>query len=211
MQPKPACEFEDWIRTDAAFAMCSGTAPVPASSGRTYRHRLNRVGDRQLYRAPHIVAVNRMRCHPPTHCLRPARRQDQTRHPPLHQALPRPPPLPGPEQIPGPEQTTELADKTNLTNIGASLVRVNTGAQGIHSYASCQVIDDDEVVSNRPCPYRPGPGTRPLPPPPGWLSWISRCGITARPPAATVSGLLSADAADSEETNPRCDGEPLSA
>jgi transposase len=54
------------IRTEAAFAMLSGTAPVPVSSGRTDQHRLNRLGDRQLNRALHIIAVNRMRCHPPT-------------------------------------------------------------------------------------------------------------------------------------------------
>jgi len=54
------------IRTEAAFAMLSGTAPVPASSGRTGRHRLNRLGDRQLNRALHVIAVNRMRHHPPT-------------------------------------------------------------------------------------------------------------------------------------------------
>ena len=54
------------IRTEAAFAMLSGTAPVPVSSGRTDRHRLNRLGDRQLNRALHTIAVTRMRCHPPT-------------------------------------------------------------------------------------------------------------------------------------------------
>jgi transposase len=55
------------IRTEAAFAMLSGTAPVPASSGRTTgRHRLNRLGDRQLNRALHTIAVTRMRCHQPT-------------------------------------------------------------------------------------------------------------------------------------------------
>ena len=54
------------IRSEAAFAMLSGTAPVPASSGRTGRHRLNRLGDRQLNRALHQIAVTRMRCHPPT-------------------------------------------------------------------------------------------------------------------------------------------------
>jgi transposase len=54
------------IRSEAAFAMLSGTAPIPVSSGRTDRHRLNRLGDRQLNRALHIVAVTRMRSHPPT-------------------------------------------------------------------------------------------------------------------------------------------------
>src|SRR5215470_8430925 len=54
------------IRSEAAFAILSGTAPVPVSSGRTDRHRLNRLGDRKLNRALHMVAVTRMRCHPPT-------------------------------------------------------------------------------------------------------------------------------------------------
>jgi transposase len=54
------------IRSEAAFAMLSGTAPVPVSSGRTDRHRLNRLGDRQLNRALHTIAVTRMRCHPAT-------------------------------------------------------------------------------------------------------------------------------------------------
>src|SRR5215217_3919271 len=35
-------------RSDAAFAMLGGAAPIPASSGQTVRVRLNRSGDRQL-------------------------------------------------------------------------------------------------------------------------------------------------------------------
>jgi transposase len=54
------------IHSEAAFAMLSGTAPVPVSSGRTDRHRLNRLGDRQLNRAIHVIAVSRMRGHSPT-------------------------------------------------------------------------------------------------------------------------------------------------
>jgi transposase len=46
--------------------MLSGTAPVPVSSGRTDRHRLNRLGARQLNRTLHVIAVSRMRSHPPT-------------------------------------------------------------------------------------------------------------------------------------------------
>jgi transposase len=38
------------IHSEAAFGMLSGTAPVPVSSGRTDRHRLNRLGDRHLDR-----------------------------------------------------------------------------------------------------------------------------------------------------------------
>ena len=46
-------------RDEAAFAALAGVSPVPASSGRIVRHRLNRGGDRQLNRALHTVAVTR--------------------------------------------------------------------------------------------------------------------------------------------------------
>jgi transposase len=54
------------IRSEAAFAMLSGTAPIPASSGLRTRHRLNRSGDRQLNRALHVVALSRTRYHQET-------------------------------------------------------------------------------------------------------------------------------------------------
>lgn len=54
------------LRSEAAFAMLCGAAPIPASSGTTQRHRLNRGGDRQANRALHHVALNRMRYHQPT-------------------------------------------------------------------------------------------------------------------------------------------------
>ena len=47
-------------RDDAAFAMLAGAAPIPASSGKTVRHRLNRSGDRQLNRALHTVTLSRL-------------------------------------------------------------------------------------------------------------------------------------------------------
>jgi transposase len=53
-------------RNDAAFAMLAGTAPIPASSGQTVRHRLNRCGDRQLNRAIHTVVLSRARFDPQT-------------------------------------------------------------------------------------------------------------------------------------------------
>ena len=49
------------IRNEAAFAMLSGVAPIPASSGLISRHRLNRRGDRQLNSAFHIVTSQRQR------------------------------------------------------------------------------------------------------------------------------------------------------
>ncbi len=54
------------IRDQAAFGALSGTSPIPASSGKTTRHRLNRGGDRQLNRALHTIAANRMIHHPET-------------------------------------------------------------------------------------------------------------------------------------------------
>jgi transposase len=50
------------IRNDAAFAALAGVAPVPASSGQTVRHRLNRGGDRQLNRALHTIVLSRLAC-----------------------------------------------------------------------------------------------------------------------------------------------------
>jgi transposase len=47
-------------RTKAQFAMANGTAPLPASSGRTDRHRLNRGGNRQLNRVIHFVALTQV-------------------------------------------------------------------------------------------------------------------------------------------------------
>ena len=54
------------VRSEAAFASLGGAAPIPASSGATVRHRLNRSGDRQLNRALHTVTLSRLRIHPPT-------------------------------------------------------------------------------------------------------------------------------------------------
>jgi transposase len=48
-------------RNEAAFAALGGTSPIPASSGQTVRHRLNRGGDRALNRAIHAIAVTRIR------------------------------------------------------------------------------------------------------------------------------------------------------
>src|SRR3954447_3119345 len=54
------------IRSEAAFAKLCGACPVPASSGKTSRHRLNRGGHRQANAALRRVVVVRMRTHQPT-------------------------------------------------------------------------------------------------------------------------------------------------
>jgi transposase len=46
---------------EAAFAHLCGAAPIPASSGKTVRHRLNRHGNRDANRALYVIALCRMR------------------------------------------------------------------------------------------------------------------------------------------------------
>jgi transposase len=54
------------LHSEAAFAALCGVAPVPASSGKTNRHRLSRSGDRAANNALHRIALVRLSCHPPT-------------------------------------------------------------------------------------------------------------------------------------------------
>ncbi|HCA84348.1 MAG TPA: IS110 family transposase [Streptomyces sp.] len=49
------------MRSEAAFAHLAGVAPIPASSGRTHRHRLNRGRDRASNNALHTIVLVRMR------------------------------------------------------------------------------------------------------------------------------------------------------
>ena len=48
------------LKNEAAFAHLCGAAPIPASSGKTVRHRLNRHGDRDANRALYVIAICRM-------------------------------------------------------------------------------------------------------------------------------------------------------
>jgi transposase len=54
------------LRSEGAFAHLCGVAPIPASSGKTTRHRLSRGGNRQANSALYLIAVGRMAWHPPT-------------------------------------------------------------------------------------------------------------------------------------------------
>jgi transposase len=51
--------------SDAKFARLAGVAPIPASSGKRIRHRLDRSGNRQLNCALHRIAVTQGRVHAP--------------------------------------------------------------------------------------------------------------------------------------------------
>jgi transposase len=54
------------LRSEAAFARLAGVAPIPASSGKVVRHRLDRGGDRRLNRALHTIALSLRRVDPET-------------------------------------------------------------------------------------------------------------------------------------------------
>jgi transposase len=54
------------FKSEAAFARCNGTAPIPASSGKTVRYRLNPGSDRQANNAIHTIAIIRAKHQPET-------------------------------------------------------------------------------------------------------------------------------------------------
>ena len=64
-------------RNEAAFAKLAGVAPIPAISGLTDQHRLNRCGDRQLNRALHVVVGHRLRHDPATQAYAERRRAQE--------------------------------------------------------------------------------------------------------------------------------------
>ena len=51
------------LRSEAAFAALCGVSPIPASSGKINRHRLNRGGDRQANAALHRIVIVRLKYH----------------------------------------------------------------------------------------------------------------------------------------------------
>lgn len=52
------------IKSEASFAALCGVSPVPASSGKVTRHRLNCGCDRAANNALHIIAIGRLRTDP---------------------------------------------------------------------------------------------------------------------------------------------------
>lgn len=60
----------DRLHSSAAFAHLCGVAPIPASSGKTTRHRLNRGGDRHANCALYHIVISRLRHHPRTQARR---------------------------------------------------------------------------------------------------------------------------------------------
>ena len=61
-----AGDHPERLRSESARAHLCATAPIPASSGKITRHRLNPGGDRQASHALWRIVITRMSSHPPT-------------------------------------------------------------------------------------------------------------------------------------------------
>jgi len=66
----------DRVSSEGSWAHLCGTTPLPASSGKVTRHRLNRGGDRQANAALYRIVLTRMSSHPETRTYV-ARRRDE--------------------------------------------------------------------------------------------------------------------------------------
>jgi transposase len=80
----------DRLRTEASFAKLTGTAPLPATSGkRQHRHRLNRGGDRAANSSLHMIAIGRLRRDPETRAYRDRRQAEGLSTPEILRCLKR--------------------------------------------------------------------------------------------------------------------------
>ena len=61
-----AGDHPERLRSEAAWAHLCAAAPIPASSGKVTRHRLNPGGDREANHALWRIVITRMSSHPPT-------------------------------------------------------------------------------------------------------------------------------------------------
>ena len=61
-----AGDHPERLRSEAAWAHLCGVAPIPASSGKVRRHRLNRGGNREANHARWRIVITRMSAHPAT-------------------------------------------------------------------------------------------------------------------------------------------------
>ena len=66
----------DRLHSEAAIAHLCGVAAIPAITGRTHRHRLNRGGDRAANAALYTIALSRLRWDSQTRAYLARRRQE---------------------------------------------------------------------------------------------------------------------------------------
>jgi len=107
------------LHSEAAFAHLCGVAPIPASSGRTKRHRLNRGGDRAANTALHTIALPTALgpAHPRLLGPTTTTRTQQTRSHALPQAIHRPRGLSKSHQCPAPHPRQARSGLTNDRSI----------------------------------------------------------------------------------------------
>ena len=79
----------DRLHNERSWAHLCGTTPIPASSGKTTRHRLNRGGDRQANAALHRIVLTRMSSHPETRAYVMRRRAEGLSNPEIMRCLKR--------------------------------------------------------------------------------------------------------------------------
>lgn len=77
------------LHSEAALAALCGVSPLPASSGKTIRHRLNRGGDRQANNALWTIAMVRMRSEPRTRAYVERRTAEGMSNKEIHRCLKR--------------------------------------------------------------------------------------------------------------------------
>lgn len=82
-------ENPERFTSEAGFAALCGTNPIPASSGKTDRHRLNRGGNRQANSALHMAVLSRLAHDPRTRAYIAARTHDGKSTPHLRRKLKR--------------------------------------------------------------------------------------------------------------------------
>ena len=108
------------LHSEAAFAHLCGVAPIPASTGRTHRHRLNRGGDRAANAALHTIALSRLRWDSQTRAYLARRQQEGLTKPEAMRclkAIHRPRGLPKTHQHPTPHQEQVRSGLTNHRSI----------------------------------------------------------------------------------------------
>lgn len=131
------------IRNQAAFAALCGTNPIPASSGNTQRHRLNRGGNRQANRALHTIAINRLQYDPRTQTYA-TRRQTEgktkretlrclkryiTRE--IYQLITNPPPTPTGQQLRTARTATNITLTTAAEHLNTYPIRLSQLERGL--------------------------------------------------------------------------------
>jgi len=79
----------DRLRNERSWAHLCGTTPIPASSGKVTRHRLNRGGNRQANAALHCIVVTRMSSHEETRRYVTRRRAEGLSNPEIMRCLKR--------------------------------------------------------------------------------------------------------------------------